>query len=85
MKQISTRTSMPFRNSLKGRLKPATIAAAAVLFGSLPSIVAWAALTDISNTPLGSASSATVKPNLLLTMDTSGSMAWDYMPDNVDP
>ena len=85
MKQISIRIRMAVRNSLAGRLKPAAIAAAAVLFGSLPSIVAWAALTDISNTPLGSASSATVKPNLLLTMDTSGSMAWDYMPDNVNP
>ncbi len=66
--------------------KTAAIAlAAAVLIASLPAIVADAALTDISNVPLSSSSAATVKPNLLLTVDTSGSMGWDFMPDNAAP
>jgi type IV pilus assembly protein PilY1 len=40
-----------------------------------------AALTDIANVPLASASSTAVKPNILFTMDNSGSMDWAYLPD----
>ncbi|OIQ86354.1 neisseria PilC protein [mine drainage metagenome] len=43
---------------------------------------AEAALTDISNSPLITGASTPVQPNLFLMMDDSGSMAWDYMPDN---
>ena len=43
-----------------------------------------AALTDISNTPLAVTTSAQVKPNIMLLMDNSGSMDWDYMPDTVN-
>jgi type IV pilus assembly protein PilY1 len=73
MKQPSTRKTA------------ANTLAAAALIVSLPTIVAHAAVTDISNVPLSSSSSATVKPNLLLTVDTSGSMGWDFMPDNAAP
>jgi type IV pilus assembly protein PilY1 len=73
MKYLSTRTT-------------ATVTmATAVLIASAIAFVAEAALTDISTVPLASSSSVVVKPNLLLTMDTSGSMGWDFMPDNVDP
>ncbi|HTT38550.1 MAG TPA: PilC/PilY family type IV pilus protein [Burkholderiales bacterium] len=66
--------------------KTAAIAlSAAALIVSLPAGVAHAAVTDISNVPLSSTSSATVKPNLLLTVDTSGSMGWDFMPDGAAP
>ncbi|MBC7699032.1 PilC/PilY family type IV pilus protein [Aquabacterium sp.] len=41
---------------------------------------AWSALTDISNTPLINTSTAS-KPNIMLILDDSGSMARDYMPD----
>ena len=39
------------------------------------------AVTDLSNNPLVTAATATVKPNLLFVLDDSGSMGWDYMPD----
>lgn len=43
-----------------------------------------AATTDIANAPLASASSTIVKPNIMFILDDSGSMGWDYLPDNVD-
>ena len=45
---------------------------------------AFAAQTDISSSPLSSTSSAQVKPNVMLLMDTSGSMGWGHMPDEVE-
>ena len=43
-----------------------------------------AAQTDISNTPMASVRSALVKPNIMLLMDTSGSMGWTHMPDELE-
>ncbi|MFN7087796.1 MAG: pilus assembly protein [Burkholderiales bacterium] len=43
---------------------------------------AFAALTDLADAPLASSSGTTVKPNLLFTLDDSGSMAWGFMPDD---
>jgi type IV pilus assembly protein PilY1 len=37
--------------------------------------------TDISPVPLGSSSTALVKPNILFVLDDSGSMSWSHMPD----
>lgn len=51
----------------------------ACLFATQPS----AQLADLSDVPLASAPSTTVLPNLMYILDDSGSMAWDYMPDNV--
>jgi type IV pilus assembly protein PilY1 len=65
--------------------KTAAISTAAALIVSLPPFLSQAALTDISNMPMYSANVTTVKPNLLLTVDTSGSMGWDFMPDNASP
>src|SRR5262245_57858164 len=45
---------------------------------------AFAALTDISNVPLGSTAGASYLPNLLFILDDSGSMASDYNPDYVN-
>lgn len=42
-----------------------------------------AALTDLTNAPLVSSTSAQVKPNVLFVLDDSGSMAWKYMPDDL--
>ncbi|MES1981476.1 MAG: PilC/PilY family type IV pilus protein [Pseudomonadota bacterium] len=39
-----------------------------------------AGLTDLANIPISTATP--VLPNVMLMMDDSGSMAWDYMPDN---
>jgi type IV pilus assembly protein PilY1 len=38
-------------------------------------------VTDISTVPLGSSSTALVKPNILFVLDDSGSMSWSHMPD----
>ncbi len=47
------------------------------------STTAQASTTDIASAPLGTAASTTVLPNLMFILDDSGSMNWDYMPDNV--
>jgi type IV pilus assembly protein PilY1 len=48
---------------------------------ALPSI---AAETDIATAPLFTTSTTVVKPNVMFVMDNSGSMAWDFMPDEAD-
>jgi type IV pilus assembly protein PilY1 len=45
--------------------------------------IAVAGTADISNTPVTAATSS-VRTNLMLILDDSGSMADDYMPDNVN-
>ncbi|MBA4341577.1 MAG: hypothetical protein C0423_05415 [Methylibium sp.] len=40
------------------------------------------AQTDIATAPLFTTSTTNVKPNVLFILDDSGSMAWDYMPDD---
>ncbi len=40
-----------------------------------------AATTDLASEPLASTSASVVRPNILFTLDNSGSMAWDYLPD----
>ena len=44
---------------------------------------AHAEVADLSNVPLANAPSNAVLPNLMYVLDDSGSMMWDYMPDNV--
>jgi len=59
-----------------------------VLYGVLASMVsqsALAAVTDISTVPLATSGGSTVLPNLLFSLDDSGSMNWDFMPDYVSP
>jgi Tfp pilus tip-associated adhesin PilY1 len=51
---------------------------------ALPAAVAFAAQTDISSTPMANTTAALVKPNIMLLMDTSGSMGWGHMPDEVE-
>jgi Tfp pilus tip-associated adhesin PilY1 len=51
---------------------------------ALASLSGQAALTDISSVPLASTTAAQVKPNIMLLMDTSGSMGWSHMPDEVE-
>ncbi len=45
---------------------------------------AHAQTTDISQTPLASASNLSVLPNLMFLLDDSGSMMWDFAPDHTD-
>lgn len=42
-----------------------------------------AATTEIDNEPLATRPTVKAKPNLMVVLDTSGSMAWNYMPDNM--
>lgn len=44
---------------------------------------ASADITDIANVPLGTAT-ITAKPNVMFILDDSGSMNWDYMPDDIE-
>ncbi|MGB7543500.1 MAG: hypothetical protein WBM28_15985, partial [Burkholderiales bacterium] len=44
---------------------------------------AHAGSTDISATPLVTGSTLPVLPNIMLLLDDSGSMEWQFMPDNV--
>lgn len=48
---------------------------------SAQSVLAASAL-DISQSPLYTATSAQVKPNLMFILDNSGSMQWDFLPDD---
>src|SRR5258705_1844505 len=57
--------------------------AAAVLAMSLGSI-SQGAPTDISSTSIVTTTAALVKPNIMLLMDASGSMARTHMPDEVE-
>jgi type IV pilus assembly protein PilY1 len=58
----------------------ATVIAIAI---SVSPLVSHAALTDIASVPLASSSTTVVKPNILFTLDDSGSMDREYMPDGI--
>lgn len=45
--------------------------------------IAQAFAVDLSNIPLANSASVTVAPNIQVILDDSGSMAFDYIPDNV--
>ena len=45
---------------------------------------AHAQLTELSNVPLETSTAGIVKPNLMLILDTSGSMGSKFMPDDVE-
>ncbi|MEW5879187.1 MAG: PilC/PilY family type IV pilus protein [Pseudomonadota bacterium] len=65
---------MPSRSS-------ATVVAAVLL---LSASAAAAATTDIATDPLARSQSSSVKPNVMLIVDDSGSMGWRHMPDYVN-
>ena len=37
--------------------------------------------TDLASVPLVTSSASAVGPNLMMLLDDSGSMDWDYLPD----
>ncbi|CAH0354185.1 pilus assembly protein [Aquabacterium sp. CECT 9606] len=55
----------------------------AALIGLVALNPAVLAATDISNTPLATTSDITAKPNVMFILDDSGSMGWEYLPDNM--
>ncbi|MEX8518039.1 MAG: pilus assembly protein [Leptothrix sp. (in: b-proteobacteria)] len=54
-----------------------------ICFLCLPAQLSLAATTDISNYPMVSGTIA--PPNIMFVLDNSGSMTWDFMPDDLDP
>ena len=67
------------RSRLNSRQLQAAIPALAMLGAALG---AHAAATDIASGPLGQPATS-VKPNVLLILDDSGSMSLQYTPDNI--
>lgn len=61
----------------------AALACGAMVTTGVP-LPAYAALTDLSSSPLAANAAVQTKPNIMLLMDTSGSMAWGHMPDEVE-
>lgn len=59
----------------------AALAAAALGLMATPS--SFAQLAVLADQPLANSPSATVFPNLMYVLDDSGSMAWNWMPDQV--
>ncbi|HMX22829.1 MAG TPA: hypothetical protein PKA11_07580, partial [Accumulibacter sp.] len=53
-----------------------------LLFGSLS--LAHAALTDLADAPFFNSTSSLLKPNIMLLMDTSNSMRFSHMPDEIE-
>ncbi|HZV66039.1 MAG TPA: hypothetical protein VFG03_14130, partial [Telluria sp.] len=65
---------------MKTTISILALALLALLGGSAP-----AATTNIAQVPLLNISgSGTIKPNLMLLFDNSGSMAWNFTPDYID-
>lgn len=62
--------------------KSPRLAWVSALLLSLPGVVS-SAVTDMANVPLNDATTTHILPNIMLDLDDSGSMAWDYMPDYV--
>lgn len=72
----------PRKQTARGSLVRRLIAGAtlATFIAAPPS--ALAAITDISNSPISSAATTTIPPNILFILDGSGSMDSEYMPDS---
>ena len=66
--------------TLRASMQRAAIGGALAALAAAP--CALAAVTDISNNPLASSASVSVKPNLMYLMDTSGSMEQGHVPDD---
>ena len=66
-------------NHSTARRRLLALALAAGLALPLPALAGSVAL---ATAPLATSTTSTVKPNLLLMFDNSGSMDWDHMPDD---
>ena len=68
------------------RSKPMTARGLAgwLLLAAAIALPAHAANTDLATSPLVTSSSSSVYPNVFVMMDDSGSMDWDFLPDNQD-
>ena len=57
---------------------------AALMASAITVVDVQAAVTDIFNQPLATTSTVVAKPNIMFIFDNSGSMASDYMPDDMN-
>ena len=55
-----------------------------LMLGLAVSVPASAGNTDLATAPLITSSASSVYPNIFVMMDDSGSMDWDFLPDNQD-
>ena len=62
---------------------PIARAALVLLSVCCASGAARGASTDLASAPLATSATTAVLPNLMFILDDSGSMGWDYLPDNV--
>jgi type IV pilus assembly protein PilY1 len=60
-----------------------TLPAKLLASGLLMAVASGAGGTDLADKPLANATTVAIMPNIMLDLDNSGSMAWDYMPDYV--
>ncbi|HEX7643982.1 MAG TPA: PilC/PilY family type IV pilus protein [Burkholderiaceae bacterium] len=58
--------------------------ACSIMLAAAVSLPAQAGNTDLASSPLVTSSSSSVYPNVFVMMDDSGSMNWDFLPDNQD-
>jgi type IV pilus assembly protein PilY1 len=72
---------MDNNKSLKRCLATSVVALALATFAELSA--AASGTTDLATSPLPTAPTASVLPNIMFTLDDSGSMGWDYLPDYV--
>src|ERR1700693_2249416 len=57
--------------------------AAIACLGLLATLRVEAQVADIADVPLANSPSTSVLPNLMYILDDSGSMNWNYMPDQI--
>ena len=59
-----------------------TLSAALVAAGLALPLPALPQTVELATSPMTTSTTTTVKPNMMFVLDDSGSMDWDYMPDN---
>ena len=75
-----TKTCLPVADTLRPVTRATMLLCAAL---TLPCTTALAGTTQIDNEPLATRPSVKAKPNLMVILDDSGSMDWDWMPDDL--
>ena len=75
-------SAKPRRSKSAGMAREALVWS--LVLSSMVSTPVLSAQTDISSSPITSTNAAQVKPNIMLLMDTSDSMGWGHMPDEVE-
>ena len=69
--------------AIRSRLHRFAAALLVAASAMLPARQATAEIADLAQVPLANSPSDAVLPNLMYILDDSGSMAWNYMPDNI--